>query len=137
MTHQVSRFIHSITVGEKMKTSWNNKTFKEPPFLLLLLKNLKFLSLQYPLTIQSFLCLLLTRIFVLASFLQLCFSWKYEQWMCSGNAFSFETITRILKFQLCLIFSFLHNTVIEERENTKTYQSVNHGEAITATELFE
>ena len=57
--------------------------------------------------------------------------------MCSGNAFSFETVTRILKFQLCLIFSFLHNTVIEERENTKTYQSVNHGEAITATELFE
>ena len=41
-----------------------------------------------------------------------------------------------IKFQLCLI-SYLHNTVIEWRENTKTYQNVNHGEAITATELFE
>ena len=38
----------------------------------------KFLSFQYPLTTQSFRCILLTKIFVRPSFQQLCFSWNFN-----------------------------------------------------------
>ena len=59
-TDQVTRFIHSKTLSERMKTSYNNKILTATIFATVTQIISKFLSSQNPLTMQSFQCILLT-----------------------------------------------------------------------------
>ena len=76
LTYQLISFIHSWQLVKIWRPRKIMRNFKSHHFCELYSIISKFLSLQYPLNIWWFQCLLLTRIFYLPSIWQQCSSWK-------------------------------------------------------------